>query len=409
MMSMLREPMIQVRQWLARQPGAKPASAHATRSMEPIDTTIIWVVAGLLLFGMVMVYSASVALPDAPRFANYSPTHFLMRHAFALCVGTTAGLMMFAVPVRNWQRWAPVLFLVGLVLLVIVLIPGIGKTVYGARRWLPMGVLNLQPSELMKLFVVLYAADYTVRKQDFMQNLTKGFMPMGSAVFVVGVLLMLEPDLGALIVIAAIAMGVLFLGGINGKLFIVLVLLGLLSIATIILLNPWRLERIFAYLDPFDPKISQEKGYQLSHSLMAFGRGEWFGVGLGGSVEKLHYLPEAHTDFLLAVVGEELGLVAVLAVIFAFYFLTKRAFEIGRQAIALERTFAGLAAKGIGIWIGFQAFINMGVNVGLLPTKGLTLPLMSYGGSGILINCIAIAILLRIDFESRQLMRGARR
>jgi cell division protein FtsW len=387
----------------------KPEPASSSRTMAPVDTTVIWVVAGLLLFGMVMVYSASVALPDSPRFRLYSTTHFLLRHMFAIAVGAAAALVMFAVPMRNWQRWAPVLFLIGLVLLLIVLIPGVGKSVYGARRWLPLGILNLQPSELMKLFVVLYTADYTVRKQDFMQSVTKGFLPMGSAVFCVGVLLMLEPDLGAFIVIASIAMGVLFLGGINAKLFVVLVLLGLASIATIIVINPWRLERIFAYLDPFNPDMYRDKGYQLSHSLMAFGRGEWFGVGLGGSVEKLHYLPEAHTDFLLAVIGEELGLVAVLAVIVAFYFLTKRAFEIGRQAIALDRTFAGLVAKGIGIWIGFQAFINMGVNVGLLPTKGLTLPLMSYGGSGILINCIAIAVLLRVDFESRQLMRGARR
>jgi cell division protein FtsW len=246
-----------------------------------------------------------------------------------------------------------------------------------------------------------------VRKQDFMQSVTKGFLPMGSAVFCVGVLLMLEPDLGAFIVIASIAMGVLFLGGINAKLFVVLILLGLASIASTIVFGTWRKERWQAWIDPFAMYLG--KGYQLSHSLMAFGRGEWFGVGLGGSVEKLHYLPEAHTDFLLAVIGEELGLVAVLAVIVAFFFLTKRAFEIGRQAIALDRIFSGLVAKGIGVWIGFQAFINMGMSVGLLPTKGLTLPLMSYGGSGILINCIAIAVLLRVDFESRQLMRGARR
>jgi cell division protein FtsW len=227
---------------------------------------------------------------------------------------------------------------------------------------------------------------------------------MGTAVAVVGLLLLLEPDLGAFIVIAAIAMGVLFLGGVNGRLFAGLVVIALSTFALLIMMSPWRRDRIFAYLDPFADALG--KGYQLTHSLIAFGRGEWFGVGLGGSIEKLHYLPEAHTDFLLAVIGEELGLVGVTVVIFLFYWITKRAFEIGRQAIALDRVFAGLAAKGVGLWIGFQGFINMGVNVGLLPTKGLTLPLMSYGGTGVLVNCVALALVLRVDFENRKMMRG---
>ena len=395
-----------------RLPGSGAARGERSVARNPLaagtrtfDAAIVWVVAVLLLLGMVMVYSASIALPDSPRFANYKPTHFLVRHAFAIGVGAALGLVAFAFPVRFWQTWAPMLFLAGLVLLVIVLIPGVGKVVYGARRWLSLYLVNLQPSELMKLFVVLYAADYTVRKQDYMQHFSRGFMPMGTAVALVGLLLLLEPDLGAFVVIAAIAMGVLFLGGVNGRLFAGLVVTALGTFALLIALSPWRRDRIFAYLDPFADPLG--KGYQLTHSLIAFGRGEWFGVGLGGSVEKLHYLPEAHTDFLLAVIGEELGLVAVMAVIAAFYWLTKRTFEIGRQAIALERTFAGLAAKGIGLWIGAQAFINMGVNLGLLPTKGLTLPLMSYGGSGVLVNCVAIAILLRVDFENRRLMRGA--
>ncbi len=375
-----------------------PASAHG------VDVALIWVIAGLLLGGLVMVYSASIALPDSPRFANYRSTHFLVRHAFSIGLGVVLGLFAFSVPVRVWQKWAPTLFLVGLVLLVIVLIPGLGKVVYGARRWLSLYLINLQPSELMKLFVVLYAADYTVRKQDYMQNFSRGFMPMGTAVAVVGLLLLLEPDLGAFIVIAAIAMGVLFLGGVNGRLFAGLVVTALSTFALLIMMSPWRRDRIFAYLDPFADALG--KGYQLTHSLIAFGRGEWFGVGLGASIEKLHYLPEAHTDFLLAVIGEELGLVGVTVVIFLFYWITKRSFEIGRQAIALDRVFAGLAAKGVGLWIGFQGFINMGVNVGLLPTKGLTLPLMSYGGTGVLVNCVALALVLRVDFENRKMMRG---
>ncbi len=389
---------------LMRRGASRPAAGAATQN---VDFPMVWVVAALLLSGLVMVYSASIALPDSPRFANYAPAHFLVRHLMALLIGVAAALVAFAVPVRQWQAWSKWMFLAGLVLLVIVLIPGVGKSVYGARRWLSLYVFNLQPSELMKLCVVLYAADYTVRKQDSMQSVRKGFLPMGAAVVLVGLLLLLEPDMGAFVVIAAIAMGLLFLGGVNGRLFAALLVIAGTTFSLLIWLSPWRRERIFAYLDPFDEANTLDKGYQLSHSLIAFGRGELFGVGLGGSVEKLHYLPEAHTDFLLAVIGEELGLVGVMVIVALFFWLTRRAFEIGRQSIKLDRTFAGLVAKGIGLWIGLQAFINMGVNTGLLPTKGLTLPLMSYGGSGILVNCVAIAILLRVDYENRQLMRGS--
>ena len=398
--------MLSLRLPWASRTGERTVVRNALSSnAQSIDVALLWVVGTLLAIGLVMVYSASVALPDSPKFAAYKPTHFLMRHAFSIALAIPVGLVVFATPMRFWQRWAPMLFLAGLVLLVIVLIPGVGKVVYGARRWLSLGFTSLQPSELMKLFVILYVADYTVRKQDYMQQFSKGFLPMGAAVAAVGLLLLLEPDLGAFVVIATVAMGMLFLGGVNGKLFAGLVVIALSTFSLLIMLSPWRRDRIFAYLDPFADPLG--KGYQLTHSLIAFGRGEIFGVGLGGSIEKLHYLPEAHTDFLLAVIGEELGLVGVLVVIGLFYWFTRRAFEIGRQAIAIDRVFAGLAAKGVALWLGFQAFINMGVNVGLLPTKGLTLPLMSYGGSGLLVNCVAIAILLRVDFENRKLMRGA--
>jgi cell division protein FtsW len=378
-----------------------------SRMME-YDQLLVWVVVLLMLFGMVMVYSASIALPDSPKYANYTNTHFLVRQAIFIALSMLAGLFAFRVRIETWQRLAPYFFVVTLALLALVLIPGIGKGVNGAKRWLPFRIFNLQPSELMKLFVVLYAADYTVRKQQYMHKLTKGFLPMAAAVGCVGLLLLLEPDLGAFGVVVCIAMGILFLGGINGVWFggIGATLVGIFS--TVIVLSPWRRERIFAYLNPWQEHNALGKAYQLSHSLIAFGRGELFGVGLGASVEKLHYLPEAHTDFLLAVIGEELGFVGVLVVIMLFYWIVKRSFDIGRQAIAMDMTFAGLTAKGIGIWLGVQAFINMGVNLGLLPTKGLTLPLMSYGGSGVLINCIGLAILLRIDYENRVLMRGGR-
>jgi cell division protein FtsW len=376
--------------------------------MMEYDQPLVWVTLLLLLTGLVMVYSASVSLPDSPKYANYKTHHFLIRQAAFICIGLFFGLLAFRVKIEQWQKAAPLLFVVALVLMVLVLIPGIGKGVNGARRWIGFGGINLQPSEVLKLMMVMYAADYTVRKQQYMHQLTKGFLPMAAAVAATGLLLLLQPDLGAFGVIVCIAMGILFLGGINIIWFggISGILVGVFSL--VILLSPWRRERIFAYMDPWVEENALGKAYQLSHSLIAFGRGELFGVGLGGSVEKLHYLPEAHTDFLMAVIGEELGLAGVLVVTFMFYWLVRRAFDIGRQAIVLDFTFAGLAAKGIGIWLGVQTFINMGVNLGLLPTKGLTLPLMSYGGSGVVINCIGLAILLRIDYENRLLMRGGR-
>ncbi len=384
-------------------------TAAKNARMMKIDLYLIWAVLALMVLGLVMVYSASIALPDSPKYASYRNEHFFIRQAIFIVIGLVAAVMAFRVKIDTWQKYAPLLFVITLFLLVLVLIPGIGKGVNGARRWLSFRIFNLQPSELMKLFIVLYAADYTVRKQNFMHKLTKGFLPMATALGLIGLLLLLEPDLGALGVVICIAMGILFLGGFNGVWFggIAATLVGIFSM--VIVMSPWRRERIFAYLNPWDEVNALGKGYQLSHSLIAFGRGEIFGVGLGGSVEKLHYLPEAHTDFLMAVIGEELGFVGVAVVVALFYWIVKRAFEIGRQAIAMDRIFAGLLAQGIGIWIGVQTFINMGVNLGLLPTKGLTLPLMSYGGSGILINCVGLAILLRVDYENRRIMRGGGR
>jgi len=387
--------------------GDNGSTRLAGRSEERIDTPLLMVAAALVLLGVVMVYSASITLADSPRY-KVAPTHFLVRHLFAIVVAMVAAAAAFSVPMARWQSLAPVAFGTAFVLLVIVLIPGVGTGALGARRWIPLGVLNLQPSELMKIACVLYAASFTVRKQDYMHSLKRGFLPIGLVMLVIGGLLQLQPDLGAFLVIVAIAMGILFLGGLNGRLFVAITVLLAIGLAAIVWLFPYRRERIFAYLDPWAAEHVLKKGYQLTHSLIAFGRGEWSGVGLGGSVEKLHYLTEAHTDFILAVIAEELGLVAIVAVIVAFYWLTKRAFEIGRQAVALERTFAGLVAQGIGIWLGVQSFINIGVASGLLPTKGLTLPLVSYGGSAMLATVVAIGLLLRVDYENRVLMRGGR-
>ena len=383
------------------------ARSRVSKMME-YDQPLVWVTVLLMLFGMVMVYSASISLPDSPKFAAYKNTYFLQRQAIFVGVSLFFGLFVFRVRVATWQRLAPWLFGFTLVLLMLVFVPGLGVSVNGGKRWISVAFFRLQPSEVMKVVAVLYAADYTVRKQEYMHKLTKGFLPMAGAIGTVGLLLLLEPDLGAFGVIVCIAMGILFLGGINAIWFGSIGALLVLIFSTIIALSPFRRARMFAYLDPWQEDNALNKAYQLTHSLIAFGRGELFGVGLGGSIEKLHYLPEAHTDFLLAVIGEELGLAGVLVVIAMFYWLVKRAFDIGRQAIAIDQTFAGLTAKGIGIWIGVQTFINMGVNLGLLPTKGLTLPLMSYGGTGVFINCIGLAILLRIDYENRVMMRGGR-
>ena len=374
------------------------------------DQALLWVTVALLAWGLVMVYSASIAIGDNPRFAraNFQETYFLTRHAISLTVALVAALLAFQVPMRNWERAAPWLFIASLLLLVAVLIPHIGKSVNGARRWIPLGITNFQPSELAKLAMVMYAASYMVRKMEIKERFFRAVLPMGIAVVVVGMLCLAEPDMGAFMVIAVIAMGILFLGGVNARMFFVIATLVVVAFGMIVASSPWRRERIFAYLDPWSETNALGKGYQLSHSLIAIGRGEIFGVGLGGSVEKLHWLPEAHTDFLLAVIGEEFGLVGVLAAIVLFLWMTRRIMHIGRQAIALDRVFSGLVAQGIGVWIGFQTFINMGVNLGALPTKGLTLPLMSYGGSAIIMNLIALAIVLRIDYENRVLMRGGR-
>ncbi|MDR1968283.1 MAG: putative lipid II flippase FtsW [Burkholderiaceae bacterium] len=372
------------------------------------DQALVWVCVALLAWGLVMVYSASIALPGNPRFARYSPHFFAVRHALWIALSFVAALLAFQVRMDWWEKAAPWLFVGSLASLIAVLMPHVGAVINGARRWIALGPVNFQPSELAKIAVLLYAAGYMVRKMDVKERFFRAVLPMGAAVGVVGLLLLAQPDMGAFLVIAVIAMGILFLGGVNARMFFLIALVLGVAFAMMIWASEWRRERIFAYLDPWSEEHVLGKGYQLSHALIAVGRGEIFGVGLGGSVEKLHWLPEAHTDFLTAIIGEEFGLIGLLCLIFLFLWLTRRIMVIGRQAIALERVFSGLVAQGVGLWLGFQAFINIGVNLGALPTKGLTLPFMSYGGSAVMANMVAIAIVLRVDVENRALMRGGR-
>jgi cell division protein FtsW len=379
---------------------------NPARRDSSLDQALIWSAVLLGAIGLVMVYSASIAMAEAERFTGFRPGYFLVRHGAYLAAGLVVAAAAFKVPVWLWQKASPWLFMLGTGFLVLVLIPGAGREVNGARRWISLGFATFQPSELMKLFVVLYAADYTVRKAAFMDDFKKGFLPMFAVMTFIAALLLREPDFGALVVVTAIAMTVLFLGGLNWRLFAGLAALLAVAFVVLIVSSPYRLQRILGFMDPWADAYG--KGYQLSHSLIAFGRGEWFGVGLGASVEKLFYLPEAHTDFLLAVIAEELGFAGVATVITLFLFLVHRAFAVGRQAASLERYYAALLAQGVGVWLAAQTFINMGVNMGLLPTKGLTLPLLSFGGTGIVVNCMALAILVRVDWENRYLMRGGR-
>ena len=372
----------------------------------PPDYGVLFVVFSLMLLGCLMVFSASISL-DSPKY-HISEHYFFVRHVISLVVALFGAYIVWHIPMKAWKKMAFPFFLFGLFLLGAVFIPGIGKSTNGACRWIPLGLFNLQVTEVMKIAVLIYAADFTVRKQNYMHSVKKGLLPMLLVMGLVGFLVLKEPDLGAYVMMLAISMGILFLGGINLTVFI-MVLVGVLGLLVfMIFAASWRAARFFAYLDPWEISNAQGKAYQLSHSLIAFGRGESWGVGLGDAIEKQHYLPEAHTDFILAIVGEELGFAGVMLILVLLFWLVKRAIEIGRTAIHLEHIFSGLVAEGIGIWIGVQTFINVGVASGLLPTKGLTLPFISFGGSAIMAVTAAVAILLRVDYENKVTMKGGK-
>lgn len=381
-------------------------SSFATISS--IDYSVIATITALLILGLVMVYSASISLGDSPKYQT-SEGFFAVRHAIYIVIGMVAAFLVFKMPLHRWYTLSYPLGALGILLLISVFVPGLGHEVNGSTRWIGFGPVNLQVSEVVKFVSVLVISHFVVTRQAYMHSYTRGLIPVMLYIGMVAMLLSLQPDLGATVVISAIVMGVVFLGGLSWRIIIPFGIVILTVIVSSIALSPWRTARVFAYLNPWDIENQLGKAYQLTHSLIAFGRGELFGVGLGASVEKMHYLPEAHTDFILAVIGEELGLVGFTVVLLLFYWLVRRSFEIGRQAVRLEMIYSGLVAQGVGVWIGVQALINIGVAIGVFPTKGLTLPLVSYGGSSIVVTLCALALLLRVDYENRLLMRGKRR
>ena len=387
--------------------GAQYVRVASTPTRVPeMDQALIWVAACLLALGLVMVFSATIALPDSPRFAHLSPYNFLLGQLKWMVIGLVAAALAFQVPMLWWERYSLWIFGAMLALLIAVLLPGVGVVYNNARRWINFGVFTFQPAELLKVVMPLFVAGYMVRRIESGDGFVRTVFPLLIIMGLLGFLLMQQPDMGTFIVVAIIALGILWLGGVNWRIFLIVLALTAAVMALILYLSDMRRARMLAFLNPWDPEYARNKGYQLTQALIALGRGELWGVGLGASVEKLHWLPEPYTDFLLAVIGEELGLAGVVCVTLAFMWLTRRILLIGRQAIAIDRVYSGLVAQGIGLWLGFQAFIHIGVNLGALPTKGLTLPLMSYGGSALVVNLVALAIVLRVDAENRQLMYG---
>ncbi|MDT8403535.1 putative lipid II flippase FtsW [Sulfuriflexus sp.] len=361
------------------------------------DHALLMAVLIIMGLGLVMVASASISIADRQLG---EPFYYLFRQGLYVVLGLGMAAVVTRIPLDVWERISAVLLMIGLLLLVFILLPGVAREINGSTRWLSLGLFNLQPSEFMKLFVIIYLASYLVRRGDEVRTTVWGFLKPMLVLVLAALLLLLEPDMGAAAVIFATALGMMFLAGVRIWHFGVLLLLIAGSVVTLTITSPYRMERVTAFLNPWaDPFNS---GFQLTQSLIAFGRGEWFGVGLGGSVQKLFYLPEAHTDFMFAVLAEELGMFGALAVVLLFVFVAVRAFRLAGQARQLGLDFAAYTAYGISLWLSMQAFINIGVNTGVLPTKGLTLPLMSYGGSSMLATCIAVGLLLRVDIETRE-------
>lgn len=369
-------------------PVSKPISLY--------DKWLIGAVFGLLIIGLMMVASSSVMISTK---YYHQPFHFLIRQACYLFAGLIVALIVIRTDSSFWEKISVPMMIVCLFMLLIVLIPGIGRTVNGSRRWLSLGPIGIQVSEMAKLTMIFYLSGYLVRQQKAVSESIFGFIKPMVILGVVSVLLLREPDFGATVVISGTVMALLFLAGVRLRYYIGLMILVICALALLAVSSPYRVARLTAFLDPWADQYNS--GYQLTQSLIAFGRGGWFGSGLGESIQKLLYLPEAHTDFLFAVLAEELGLFGILVVMALYSILVIRGLTIGYTAHCQERFFASFTAYGLTIWLALQAAINMGVNAGLLPTKGLTLPLLSYGGASMIINCVVVALLLRIDHENR--------
>lgn len=367
------------------------------------DKWLIAAVIGLLIIGLMMVASSSVMVSTK---YYHQPFHFLIRQTCFLVVGFVAALIVMRIDSSTWEKHSVAMLFICLLMLVLVLVPGIGRVVNGSRRWLSLGPIGLQVSELAKLVMIIYVSGYLVRQQQSVSQSVVGFIRPMIILGLVAVLLLREPDFGATVVIAATVMAMLFLSGVKLRYYIGLMVVVAVCLAFLAVSSTYRMTRLTAFLNPWADQF--KTGYQLTQSLIAFGRGGWLGVGLGNGVQKLFYLPEAHTDFLFAVLAEELGLVGILLVVALYSILVIRGLIIGFNAHSQERLFAAYIAYGITFWLGLQAAINMGVNAGLLPTKGLTLPFLSYGGASMVINCIVVALLLRIDHENRWQSLGLR-
>ena len=363
------------------------------------DVLLLWVILLLSGVGLVMVYSASVDTAALNKSSNFQNYYYLIRHFAYLSISIICALIVFLIPINFWQKFAPTFFVFGVLLLIAVLLPNIGKSAGGSQRWIPIGFMSFQPAELVKLVTIIYTADYILRKSRQIGDFVKGFLPISSALILIAFLLLQQPDFGSTVVVISVALGILFLGGIPGKIMTGLIFSIPVGLYFIAIIQPYRAARFASFLDPFND--FQNGGWQLGNSLIAIGRGDFFGVGLGESIQKLQYLPEAHTDFILAILSEELGLFGFSIIIALYALLIIRIFGISKISAQLRNNFSALLAQGIAILFAIQAIFNIGVNVGLLPTKGLTLPFISYGGSALLVTFIATGIIMRIDYENK--------
>ena len=378
------------------------SSGYAKPRRLEVDFLLLVAVTGLLMLGVIMVASASMSISQQ-EFAT--PFHYLLRHCLNIGLGLILAVMVLGIPVMVWERISFLLLLSALGLLVFVLVPGVARPVNGAVRWLHLGVFNLQVSEPARLLLMMYLSAYMVRRGDELRQGFGGFLKPMLVIALACFLLLLQPDFGAAMVLLSTSMAMLFVAGVNIRYFLLLISIAAGSMAALALTSEYRVRRLMSFIDPWaDPFGS---GFQLTQSLIAIGRGEWLGVGLGAGIQKLFYLPEAHTDFVFAVMAEELGLVGVVCTLGLYLLLVWRAFKVATNAARAELQFGAFLAFGIGFWLGFQALINIGVNMGALPTKGLTLPLMSYGGSSILITLAALAVLFRVNHETHAVGRSA--